>query len=171
MSRGHHGIHYKTCLSHTRTPLTILSDYKRSLCHFWQDLLVSRVIVLFFLLFHAVLFLLKLKVQFLWYLRLLFLKWKYDDIIYLTILHNAAQIYLVQNFKEPMKATESCGYCFTSFEKFPRECLQWKCLQTKIFPRFSQHTETVTVKRCSVKKVFFKNSQISQDSTCVGVSF
>ena len=30
-------------------------------------------------------------------------------------------------------------------------------MQTKIFPRFSEHIEAVTVKRCSVKKSFLKN--------------
>ena len=28
----------------------------------------------------------------------------------------------------------------------------YELLRTKIFPRFSEHTEAVTVKRCSVKK-------------------
>ena len=35
------------------------------------------------------------------------LKWKYDGIIYLNIIHNAAQTCIVQNFKEAMKATET----------------------------------------------------------------
>ena len=41
-SRVHHRIHYKTCPSHNRTSLIILSDYKRSFCHFRQDLLVCQ---------------------------------------------------------------------------------------------------------------------------------
>ena len=57
-SGGHYRIHYKTCPSHTRTALTILSDYKRSLCVFRQDLLVCQESqFLSYLLFHAVLFL------------------------------------------------------------------------------------------------------------------
>ena len=63
----HHRIHCKTCLSHIRSPLTILSEHKRNLSHFRQNL---RDIALSFLLFHAVQFLLRLKVQFLWDLPL-----------------------------------------------------------------------------------------------------
>ena len=40
-------------------------------------------------------------------------------------------------------------------------------MRTKTFPRFSKHTEAVTVKRCPVKKGVLKNF----DSTCVGVFF
>ena len=35
-------IHYKTCLSHAPTLPTILSDYKRRICHFRQDFLVCQ---------------------------------------------------------------------------------------------------------------------------------
>ena len=61
-----HRIHWKTCLSHTRTPLTILSEYKRNFLPLSERFAcVLRVIVLNFLLFHAALFLLKLNAKFL----------------------------------------------------------------------------------------------------------
>ena len=57
-------------VKHVSPILTLLSEYKRNLYHSAGFTCVSRVIVLSFLLFHCVLFLLKLSAQFLWYMRL-----------------------------------------------------------------------------------------------------
>ena len=81
---------------------------------------------------------------------------------------------IVQNFKEPMKATETAvdtvlkvsknshgNVCSEVLGKVVACQHGIFCglilLRTKIFPRFSEHTEAVTVKRCSVKKSVLKN--------------
>ena len=65
MPGGHHRIHYKTCLPPTHTPPAILSDYKRRLCHFWQDLVVCQESQFYLFSYSLLSFLLKLNTQFL----------------------------------------------------------------------------------------------------------
>ena len=96
--------------------------------------------------------------------NLYILKWKYDGIIYLTIIRYAAQIWYSSKFQRAHESNgNSCGYCFISFEKVPRECSQWSCyLPTLDFLnccglKFSVHTKAVTIERCSVKKSVLKN--------------
>ena len=77
---------------------------------------------------------------------------------------------IVQNFKEPMKATETAvdivyvskiptGVSAVKFsvKLLPANMGFSQLLRTRIFLRFSEHAEAVTVKRCSVKESVLKN--------------
>ena len=84
----------------------------------------------------------------------------------LIIVHYTAQIYIVQNCKKPMKAAETAvdiildvlknshgNFCSEVLDKVVA-CQHGICklFRTKTFPRFSEHTKGVTVKRYFVKK-------------------